>query len=69
MNYEERYGERILTDKEENELQERINIKEKNEIYEKVINTIKEIVSNLGELSLDEYKEIIKEIRWEVENL
>lgn len=64
MNYEERYGERILSDEEERRLQEKIEQEEKIEYLEKCIERIKEILNEEMELS-----EKVSEIEYEIKSL
>lgn len=64
MNYEERYGERILSDEEERRLQEKLEQEEKIEYLEKCIERIKEILNEEMELS-----EKVSEIEYEIKSL
>ncbi len=69
MNYEERYGEQILTDEQERQLEERIKTKERLEALEKAVQAIKELVTDIGKLSIEQYEGLVEEIRWNVEDL
>lgn len=69
MNYEERYGEQILTDEQERQLEERIKTKERLQDLERAVSSIKELITDIGELSIEQYKGLVEEIRWYVEDL
>lgn len=62
--YEERYGERIMSDYQEREEQERIDTEEKIKLLEKFLGRIKDIIA-----AYDDGQDIIEDLKYEVENL
>ena len=69
MNYEEKYGEKILTDAQERQEEERIKQRDRLEDLERAVDDIKDLVMDIGKLGQKEYEELIGEIRWIIQDL
>lgn len=64
MNYEERYGERCLTDEQQRLEEERIKKQERLEMLERCIERIKEITEEAENL-----EDLVSEIEYEIKLL
>ncbi len=66
FDYQERYGERILSDYEEREEEQRIKDRDRLEDLEKAINEIKEILGDSEKITKEE---MVGELRWITKSL
>lgn len=66
FDYQERYGERILSDYEEREEEQRIKDRDRLEDLEKAINEIKEILEDSEKITKEE---MVGELRWITKSL
>lgn len=64
MNYEERYGEKCLTDEQQRLEEERIKKQERLEMLERCIERIKEIIEEANNL-----EDLVSEIEYEIKLL
>ena len=68
MSYEEKYGEIILSDYEQEEIQQRIDDREKLERLEKCVEAIKDLLIQKVE-TMEEMKDLISEIDYQIKCL
>lgn len=69
MSYEEKYGEIILDDREQELEQERIDKKERLENLESCLERIKEMIKSVNENDLEDLKDLLSEMRYEINSL
>ena len=65
MSYEERYGERMLSDNEQAELEDRIETLETLDKLERCVNAIKDLLNTPRE-TREDLEEILNEIEYEI---
>ena len=68
MSYEEKYGEIILSDYEQEEIQQRIDDRERLERLEKCVEAIKDLLVQKVE-TMEEMKDLISEIDYQIKCL
>ena len=66
MSYEERYGEVILDDKQQELEQEKINKEERLENLEKCLERIKDLIKTAKENDLEDLKDVLSEVKYEI---
>ena len=69
MSYEEKYGEIILDDREQELEQERIDKKERLENLESCLERIKEMIKSVNENDLEDLKDLLSEMKYEINSL
>ena len=69
MSYEEKYGETILGDREQELEQERIDKEERLENLESCLKRIKEIIKSVNENDLEDLKDLLSEMKYEINSL
>ena len=66
MNYEEKYGERVLSDEQEREEQDRIDKEERLEQLELCVGRLKDLINSANENSLEDLKDLLSEMKYEI---